>query len=83
MIGMMEMNKLSSDISRCTDANQCEKGKACLRSNGTSDNIYTVWSSFRTENLCNKENNYKMIKLPQEKGNGDVCENKGKNSKKT
>jgi hypothetical protein len=80
---MIQMSKLPPDVSRCSDSKECEKGQECLRADGTSKNIYTIWSSFKKEGFCNKSNNYKMIKLPQEKGNGDSCENKGKNSKKT
>jgi hypothetical protein len=66
--------RLPLDDSRCFDTKECEKGNVCLRNDEGR-----VWSYFRKENICNKENGYKMLILASEE-NGEVY---GKNDKKT
>lgn len=60
--------RLLNDVSRCFDAKECEMGNVCLRNDDGR-----VWSYFRRDNICNKDNNYKMLKL-MPKGFGDASD---------
>ena len=58
---------LPLDVSRCFDAKDCEMKDKCLR----NDEYGRIWSNFRQEGFCNKENNYKMCKLRKSEDKND------------
>lgn len=66
--------RLPNDVCRCYDAEDCEMGNVCLRNDEGR-----IWSHYRKTGYCNKENNYKELKLARE-GNGEMCD---ENDKKT